>query len=103
MLFSDKRLLGSRDECNVKLLNPCVFRMNTDTKTVLLQTKANMHIVGDILIKLTKDSKTFSGIYTADASKRCFGPCFAGLTFGPTTHTHTFSHIENYVYYRFLL
>ncbi|KOB74128.1 Hemolymph juvenile hormone binding protein [Operophtera brumata] len=36
-----------------------------NTKKVVLQTKADLHIIGDLTIELTKDAKKFSGTYDA--------------------------------------
>ncbi|NP_001037074.2 hemolymph juvenile hormone binding protein precursor [Bombyx mori] len=44
------------------------FQMDTKAKTVLLKTKADLHIVGDIVIELTEQSKSFTGLYTADTN-----------------------------------
>lgn len=43
--------------------------MDTDAKSVVLKTKADIHITADLKIGLTKKDKTFTGSYTATTSK----------------------------------
>ncbi|XP_047531247.1 juvenile hormone-binding protein-like [Vanessa atalanta] len=40
------------------------FKMNTKDKSVVLQTRADLIIVGDVTIELSKVSKSFNGAYT---------------------------------------
>ncbi|KAJ0183229.1 hypothetical protein K1T71_001205 [Dendrolimus kikuchii] len=44
------------------------FQMDVTTKSVVLKTKADLYIVGNIVIELSKQSKSFNGVYTTQAS-----------------------------------
>lgn len=43
--------------------------MDTKEKSVVLQTRADLTMVGDVTIELSKISKSFNGAYTIKGSK----------------------------------
>lgn len=43
--------------------------MDTEAKSVVLQTKADLTIVGDVTVEMGKLQKSFSGSYTLKGSK----------------------------------
>lgn len=44
------------------------FQMDIEKKSVVLKTKADINIVGDFAVEFRKQSKVFSGVYSAVAS-----------------------------------
>lgn len=51
------------------------YRMDTDKKSVVLKTKADLNIIADLNIKFTKkNNKSFDGLYKATTSKKVYHP-----------------------------
>ncbi|CAH0719952.1 unnamed protein product, partial [Brenthis ino] len=56
--FKNLNVTGLKDQQFSEL------KMDTKQKSVVLQTRMNLNIVGDVTIELSKGSKSFSGAYT---------------------------------------
>ncbi|XP_022828051.1 juvenile hormone-binding protein-like [Spodoptera litura] len=46
------------------------FHMDTDKKTIVFKMKAELYIMGDVKISLTKHNKVFNGVYSASYTAR---------------------------------